>query len=146
MSVTGQFTPTHLPKVCKACGSDFFKRSKLSLAQWTQKEFCSNACRGAFARKDQRFERDGGRALVWVGDELRRRSHVVMEAEIGRPLTPAEVVDHINGDPTDDSPENLRLFASQSEHMAAHWAEGTIVSTPGMGGARRCRTEWPVVV
>lgn len=57
-----------------------------------------------------------------------RRSYLVMEKIIGRPLNKNEVVHHkgINfpissiENRQDDSPENLKLFKNQSEHMKFH--------------------------
>lgn len=43
---------------------------------------------------------------------------LVMESMIGRHLGEVEVVDHIDGDVTNNQPENLRLFASNAEHLA----------------------------
>ncbi|WP_443094309.1 HNH endonuclease [Pseudarthrobacter sp. ATCC 49987] len=42
-----------------------------------------------------------------------------MEKLIGRYLEPHEVVDHRNGDKGDNRPQNLRLFSSNAEHLAA---------------------------
>jgi hypothetical protein len=43
---------------------------------------------------------------------------LVMEKFIGRYLTPAEVVHHIDGNPSNNAIENLRLYNSQSEHIS----------------------------
>lgn len=46
-----------------------------------------------------------------------RQHRLVMESKIGRFLLPREVVDHVNGDTSDNRPENLRLFSSNGEHL-----------------------------
>lgn len=43
----------------------------------------------------------------------------VVAAEIGRLLTPEEIVHHVNGDVNDDRPENLRIV-TRAEHMRIH--------------------------
>lgn len=48
-----------------------------------------------------------------------RQHRLVMESHLGRYLRPEEVVDHRNDDTSDNHIENLRLFASNAEHLAA---------------------------
>ena len=40
--------------------------------------------------------------------------------KIGRELTPQEIAHHIDGNPSNDHPDNLMLFPSQSAHVAHH--------------------------
>lgn len=42
---------------------------------------------------------------------------LVVEEKIGRYLLPTEVVDHIDGDITNNHPDNLRVFASNADHL-----------------------------
>lgn len=49
--------------------------------------------------------------------KLIREHRLVMEQKLGRYLLPSEVVDHIDGLTLHNSPENLRLFASNGEHL-----------------------------
>jgi lambda repressor-like predicted transcriptional regulator len=46
-----------------------------------------------------------------------REHRLVMEQQLGRYLDPEEVVDHIDGDTSNNDPSNLRLFASNAEHL-----------------------------
>jgi hypothetical protein len=44
---------------------------------------------------------------------------LVMEKKIGRYLLPTEVVHHIDGDTTNNHPDNLELFENNAEHLKA---------------------------
>jgi|CXWJ01.1.fsa_nt_gi hypothetical protein len=41
----------------------------------------------------------------------------VMEQYLGRYLEPGEVIHHVDGNPRNNAIENLRLYASQAEHI-----------------------------
>lgn len=47
------------------------------------------------------------------------RYRIVAEQMLGRPLRSSEHVHHLNGDPTDDRPENLEVLGA-SEHFKRH--------------------------
>lgn len=48
-----------------------------------------------------------------------REHRLVMERILGRYLLPTEVMDHIDGNRSNNDPANLRVFASNREHLAA---------------------------
>jgi hypothetical protein len=45
---------------------------------------------------------------------------LVMETKLGRSLGPHEIVHHINGDKADNRPENLEVYAKNSDHIKEH--------------------------
>lgn len=47
-----------------------------------------------------------------------REHRLVMEQALGRFLLPTEVVDHIDGNRSNNDLSNLRVFASNAEHLA----------------------------
>jgi len=61
-----------------------------------------------------------GYRLITVNGERVYEHRVVMTKKLGRKLLPEEVVHHLDGNSENNSPDNLRLFANQSEHMKHH--------------------------
>lgn len=129
---------------CETCG----KVIKRHPSQVREHNFCSKACAKPFLskrfsemnRNDNPLNRPGG----WTAEQRERasarertrkgqchqqtyekhcgrhRHREVAERMLGRPLKAGEVVHHIDGDKHNNSPENLMVLHSQSEHAKWH--------------------------
>ena len=73
-------------------------------------------------RKLRNARLDSGEGKTYSKFYGRHTHRVVAEKMLGRMLRPGEVVHHIDGDKRNNRPENLMVFASQSEHVAWHIA------------------------
>lgn len=63
------------------------------------------------------FDREG-RKVYWA--------RIVLMDKLGRKLDRDEIAHHINGDCTDDRPENLEAKTSHAVHMREHHAKGDL--------------------
>jgi hypothetical protein len=96
-------------------------------------KFCSPICYHAsrkgvpLPRRTDGVRVENGYRLIYMPDHPRAKSNgyvrehlLIAEQTLGRPLTPNEIVHHINFTRDDNRPENLQILSSQSEHMSLH--------------------------
>ncbi len=89
--------------ICSKCGSDYYT--------YSTGLFCSNKC----SQIKNNDNGDGYKRITVNGKRIYEHRHVV-SAESGF------IVHHINGNKTDNRPENLEVM-TQSEHCSQHQVE-----------------------
>lgn len=68
--------------------------------------------------------REDGYLVLYIAGKRVLEHRKIMADKLGRELTVAEVVHHIDGDRLNNHPDNLYLFASASEHTTYHFGKG----------------------
>jgi HNH endonuclease len=73
------------------------------------------------AMREAKLKKEKTRKKTTYEKYLGKHKHrIVAEIMLGRKLTPSEVVHHIDGDKSNNSPKNLKVFKNQSEHLKEH--------------------------
>lgn len=112
-------------KICTVCGKEY----KVWPVHAEKTKFCSYKCMGAkFISPNrlglvdgfQTYRSSNGRVKI-VLKPGREKSLSIYLAEkiLGRPIG-KNIVHHVNGDHTDDSPGNLMILQNQKEHRLLH--------------------------
>lgn len=144
---------------CIVCSTEFFSKN-------VTPKFCSRKCKHSLGHNEEtKAKIRAKRALQIIKTSPIMRSgyvyiktwghpfcgkqgyvaehRLVMEKHIGRFLNPEETVHHVDGDKTNNSIENLELFATRGEHTKHAHPEVRVKSSISHKGKRvSMRTEF----
>ncbi len=103
-------------RICLFCKGVF------AVQRCIRKNYCSKECRHASRINiGHRYVGKNGYWYIKVSSGKYELEHrIIAESILKRPLTDKENVHHINGIKTDNSPENIRVFESNSAHVKHH--------------------------
>lgn len=108
-------------KICPNCGKTFGRDSCCSVSDFRVKKFCTRECWAAYRVGENHPNWKGGvktRPDGYLRDSKTDKyiHRVVMEEFLGRKLKQEEQVHHKDGNPSNNSIDNLELFDSNSNH------------------------------
>jgi hypothetical protein len=110
---------------CRQCGKVF-----VTYAAWVRKgggKYCSPGCHHLSMEVNNPRARKDGYVMVKNPEHHRANKwgfvyqHIIAaENKIGRLLKDDEVVHHINGNPSDNHPDNIFIFSNRGDHARHH--------------------------
>lgn len=106
---------TFYPQTCEYCHTEF---------QYTRthpRKYCSHKCSVDAGRTG--YKKKNGYVTTLVQGKPIQQHRLVMQQHIGRRLLTTEVVHHIDRNPSNNSIENLQLFAFIADHVKHHYLE-----------------------
>lgn len=106
-----------LTTFCQFCRKSFVQRVK-----GRQRLYCSKDCRSkAMTNVGHKYIGMNGYVYIKIAPKLYVLEHrLIMEQKLGRALKEDEHVHHKNEIKTDNRPENLNLYDSNSAHIVHH--------------------------
>lgn len=99
-------------KICKQCKKSFEIKRKGQI-------FCSSACSALFRKENKKHKKDT-KVKVYINGQSFLEHRLVMENKLNRKLESKEIVHHIDGNRKNNKPENLWLYATNSDHIKGH--------------------------
>ena len=134
-------------KICEVCGTQY--RPVRATAKYCSRK-CAWSKNGGRNKKPESWWVNSkgyveGRVTLQDGSVVRVKKHRwIMSGMIGRMLRPDEDVHHINGDKTDNRPENLEILthgdhSTLSNLSRTHPKGYTLDLTPEQVQSRSCR-------